>query len=75
MSASNDNVPLLHDGDAYIIYVEVLEKTVIVKSIRRYLDNRNADPTEEDFRDLPPQAKAAVIQQINRRYQGKFVRV
>jgi ABC-type transport system involved in cytochrome bd biosynthesis fused ATPase/permease subunit len=33
----------------------------------------DGDGVHEQFRDLDPETKARVIQQINRRYQGKTV--
>jgi hypothetical protein len=42
-------------------------------SVVRYPDNVDGDGVHEQFRDLDPETKARVIQQINRRYQGKTV--
>ena len=71
----NDSLPLLHDGDAYVLTLDVGEKHVLLSSILIYPGNTNTEPSHSSFRDLPPEAKRAVITQINRRHKGKMVRV
>ena len=74
MSSSSDTLPLLHNGDAFVLTVErASERQVRLLSVVRYPDNLDSDGVHEQFRDLDPDTKAKVIQQINRRYPTKTV--
>ncbi len=67
-------LPLLHEGDSYVIYLKsVGEKCVRIVTIHRFANNQNVEGVEEDFRDLDLETKKAVIKQINRRHVGKTV--
>lgn len=69
-------LPLLHDGDSYIIYLkEVGQKCVKILQLHRYANNDSRNCVEESFGDLAPETKQAVILQVNRRHQGKTVLV
>jgi len=76
MSSSSDTLPLLHNGDAFVLTV-LPEKAHSVRlvSVVRYPDNVDGDGVHEQFRDLDPDTRQRIIQQINRRFQGKTVLV
>lgn len=70
------SLPLLHNGDSYHLYLDVLSpKLVLLSRLVRYEGNQNVEGEEVAFRDLDYQAKEAVIRQINRRYVGKTVKI
>lgn len=71
----NDTLPLLHEGDAYVLELDISAPQVRLLSISRYPNNQNVEPTSENFRDLDPETKKAVVMQINRRYKGRMVKV
>jgi hypothetical protein len=74
MSCSSDALPLLYNGDAFVLTLQPEgQHRVRLVSVVRYPDNVDGDGVHEQFRDLDPETKARVIQQINRRYQGKTV--
>lgn len=70
-----DSLPLLHDGDAFVLELEVWPTHIQLLSISRTPNNSDLVPAHERFSDLDPYAKSAVITQINRRYKGKIVKV
>lgn len=70
-----DSLPLLHDGDAFVLELEVWPRHVQLLSVLRYEHNQNVTATHEVFTDLDPYTKRAIIAQINRRYKGKMVKV
>jgi len=72
---SLDSLPLLHDGDAFVLELEVWPTHIQLLSILRYENNQDVVASHENFRDLDPYAKRAVIAQINRRYKTKMVKV
>jgi hypothetical protein len=68
------DLPLLHDGDSFMITLSAVgEKCVKISRIVRYPNNVNSHGVEENFRDLDLETKRAVIQQVNRRCVGKTV--
>jgi hypothetical protein len=74
MSCSSDALPLLYNGDAFVLTLQPEgHHRVRLVSVVRYPDNVDGDGVHEQFRDLDPETKQRVIQQINRRYQGKTV--
>lgn len=77
METSNSpNIPLLFDGDAYLLTVEPVSPSLVcLTRVLRYDNNVNTDATCVRFFDLSPQCKQAIIQQINRRFRGKTVKV
>jgi hypothetical protein len=67
-------LPLIFDGDSFIIDMEAVGlKCVRILRIIRYPHNQNTTGVEEHFHDLTPDAKRAIIRQINRRHVGKSV--
>lgn len=72
---SLDSLPLLHDGDAFVLELEVWPTHVQLLSILRTANNDSVTSSHENFRDLDPYARRAVITQINRRYKTKMVKV
>ena len=73
--SSLPDLPLLHDGDAFVITLEgVSPRCVRIVRIIRYPNNENGDGFDTSFHDLPPEAKHAVTRQINRRHVGKTIR-
>lgn len=70
------SLPLIFEGDSYFIYCTELDATTIhLDYIERFPGNVGVSPTKENFFDLDPATRRAVIAQINRRYQGRVVRV
>lgn len=68
------DLPLLHDGDSFMItLLAVGERCVKITRIVRYPNNVNSHGVEELFKDLDIETKRAVIQQVNRRCIGKTV--
>lgn len=75
MSTSSEPIlPLVHDNDSFEISIEVLSPSrVRILTIIRHENNANNTGTLISFRDLSPDTKRAVIQQVNRRYIGRSV--
>lgn len=70
------SIPFIHEGDSYFIYCTELDPhTVRLDYLERFPGNSGVSPTKENFFDLDPQTRRAVIAQINRRYSGKVVKV
>lgn len=70
------SIPLLHEGDSYLISVtEVSPLQVKLLGIVCHPANLNGDGVEYKFFDLPPETRAAVLKQIQRRYIGRTVKV
>ncbi len=68
-------VPLIHEGDSYLIYVaEESERTCKITLIEVFPSNLNVAPTQERFFDLTPQARREVIAQVLRRFPGRLVK-
>lgn len=68
------DLPLLHDGDSFLIELESPGDRVIkIHRILIFPDNLNGQPKVEKFGDLDSRARRAVIDQINRRFPGKMV--
>jgi hypothetical protein len=69
-------VPLIHESDSFYIYVLHDSPTSVrICYIERFPGNVSVQPTKEQFYDLDPGTRRAVISQVNRRYSGKVVRV
>lgn len=66
-------LPLLHEDDSFVLHLsdEPLRLTRIV----RYESNRNVDGTALSFSSLDDGTRRAIIQQVQRRYPGRTVRV
>lgn len=70
------SIPLIYEGDSYFIYCTELDpSTVKLDYVERFPGNISTSPTKENFYDLDPATRRAVISQVNRRYQGKVVKV
>lgn len=77
-TSSNDpltSIPFIYNGDSYTIRGRLIGIEFVIHDILLYPGNTNVIPTSESFRDLDPQAKKLTIQQINRKYPGKMVKV
>lgn len=73
---SNDPpIPLLFNGDAYQIYVAPSTHHVSVVSIELHRGNINTSPVEIRFFDLGPEARRAVVRQVQRRFPGLTVKI
>lgn len=76
MSNRLPDLPLIFEDDSFLIELEQLtEKTVRITRILVFPNNRNGDPKVEQFHDLDLRARRAVIDQINRRYTGRTVKI
>lgn len=74
MSSSSDTLPLLYNGDAFVLTLQPEgQHRVRLTSVVRYPDNVDGDGVHEQFRDLDPDTKQRIIQQIKRRYFDKTV--
>lgn len=70
------DLPLLHDGDSFLIELETPGDRVIrIRRILVFPDNVNTTPSVMKFADLDSRARRAVIDQINLRHVGKTVHV
>ncbi len=75
MDVLHDSLPLLFNGDGFVISLDVLDAyTVRIVAVVRYLGNGGTSGSHEQFRDLTPEEKRAVVAQVNRRHRGKMVR-
>ena len=61
------DIPLLYNGDAYYIHVQ-LTHSVLVLGVTIYYDNQNSVGVFERYRDLDPEKKKAVLNQVKRRH-------
>lgn len=76
MSSLHDTIPLLYNGDGLVIHLDALgELSVRITGVTRYSGNVDGDGSHEQFRDLSPEEKHAVVAQVNRRYRGRMVRI
>lgn len=62
------DIPLLYNGDAYHIHVEIFQQHVLVLGVTIYYDNQNSVGVFERYRDLDPETKKAVLNQVKRRH-------
>lgn len=77
MSQLYNAIPLIHEEDSYLIEVEATASPheVQIVSLQKFPNNLNCVPTLELFCDLDPTTKRKVVEQVNRRFPGKVVRV
>lgn len=73
--SSLPDLPLLHDGDGYVLSLSEHGRDLLLLTLLRYENNENSDPLSLKFFDLDERGRAAVLQQIQRRYPGRSVRV
>jgi len=70
-------IPLLSNGDAY--YIDVTESSrfneLVITAIDCFPNNLNVRPYRVSFMDLDQQTRRAVIEQVNRRFEGRMVKV
>lgn len=69
------NLPLLYDGDSYLLTLEEHGKELKLVSIQRFENNENCDPEGIRFFDLDDRGRHAVLAQIHRRYPGRNVKI
>lgn len=69
------SLPFLFDGDGLILHLRNEQRHVYLLSIDVFPNNENVTPTSENFLDLTPEARRAVIAHVNRKYPGKVVHV
>jgi len=75
-SPSSNAIPLLANGDAYVLYVEQRNAAAFnLLKVERFADNRDATACEIKFYDLPPEIQRAVLIQIKRKHPGKTIYV
>lgn len=63
-----ETLPLLHDGDAFILALDVQPNYLQVTSIHRTPNNSNVNSVLENYHDLDPDAQKAIVAQIRRRH-------
>lgn len=68
-------IPLIFDDDSWEIYVEDSASALRISRLLRFANNRNVAPVELKFLDASPETRRAIIQQIQRRYPGRVVKV
>jgi hypothetical protein len=71
---SHDTIPFIYNGDSYIVHLELHPLHVQILHVLLYPNNQNYSPTQEDFRDLDPHARALALGKINRKHPGKMVK-
>lgn len=74
-SLNVETLPLIYDGDAYSLDVVVSELLVVLHAILRYEGNRNCTAVSIKFFDLSPDARRAVLHAVQRRFEGRTVKV
>lgn len=76
MSSLREQLPLLYEGDSYLLELSCEDDwSVRLHRVVRYENNQNVSGVEENFNDLDSFCKKAVITQIHRRYVGKTIKV
>lgn len=82
MSNSSDDptltetLPLLYNDDGFTVHLTLDDPhSVRITGVVRYTGNVDGNGTHEQFRDLSPEEKRAVVAQVNRRYRGKMVKI
>lgn len=68
-------LPLMYDGDSYLLSLADNGRDILLLSISRFENNQNSDPEEVKFFSLDERGRHIVLQQITRRYGGRNVRV
>ena len=63
-------IPLIHDGDSYIITCIPVGEQVKLEQVIRYRNNQNVEGEELTFYDLDYGARKAVVRQVRRRHPG-----
>jgi hypothetical protein len=64
-------LPLLHEGDSFILVVEPAGPGhVRLSQIIRYRNNQNVEGIEESYFDLDELTRRAVVRQVRRRHKG-----
>ena len=69
------NLPLLHDGDSFLLLLADEGRSIRLTAIQRFENNINSEPMEVKFFSLDETTRHAVLQQIRRRYPGRTILV
>lgn len=69
------NLPLLYDGDSYLIHLDEDHGHIRLLFIERFANNENSEPDIIPFFYLDERGRHLVMQQIQRRYPGRSVKV
>jgi hypothetical protein len=69
-------LPMLHEGDSFILIVQPAGPgQVKLTHIIRYRNNQNVEGVEESFFDLDEMTRRAVIRQVRRRHKEASIMV
>jgi hypothetical protein len=63
-------IPLIYDGDSYIITCSPVGDQVKLAQIVFYRNNQNMEGEEKTFYELDERARRAVVHQVRRRHPG-----
>jgi hypothetical protein len=63
-------IPLIHEGDSFIITCEPIDERVRLAQIVRYKNNQNVEGEELSFFDLDELTRKAIIRVVRRRHKN-----
>jgi len=63
-------IPLIHEGDSYILTCVPVGDQVKLSQIIYYRNNQNVEGEEKTFYDLDEYTRRAVVRQVRRRHPG-----
>lgn len=69
------NLPLVHSGDGYILSLSERGQVIYLTEIQRFYDLQNSDPETVPFFSLDEEARHVILQQMQRHYPGRTIRV
>lgn len=75
MSTSNETLSLIHDGDSYTLELEVSHHIRLRQILRYESNDASRIPTHEQWFDLTPDAREAILKQIRRRHKEQLIKV
>lgn len=68
-------IPLIHEGDSYILTCTPAHEQVRLTQIIYYRNNQNVEGEERTFYDLDELTRRAIIRQIRRRHPGCTIQI
>lgn len=63
-------IPLIHDGDSYILTCTPVGEQVKLAQIVYFRNNQNVEGEEKTFYELDEQTRRAVVRSVRRRHPG-----
>lgn len=68
-------IPLIHEGDSYILTCAPFHDQVKLTQIIYYRNNQNVEGEEKTFFDLDEATRRAIIRQVRRRHPGCTIHI